>query len=153
MDLQGAELLALQSAGALLDKVRYIYTEVSHRPIYKGQCLFDDVDAFLTARGFRLCTKIDRTRWQQDAIYENTRELIDVMIPLGPNDQDIMDFSVRSVRGCDSDVRNIYLVGAKQSRYCGGAFHRRTEFPFDIDTVRQTFGSHRSSRAGICSSS
>src|SRR5579863_4424267 len=31
MDLQGAELLALQSAGSLLDKTRYIYTEVSHR--------------------------------------------------------------------------------------------------------------------------
>jgi len=73
MDLQGAELLALQSAGTLLDKVRYIYTEVSHRPIYSGQCLFDDVDAFLTARGFRLRTKIDRSRWQQDIIYENTR--------------------------------------------------------------------------------
>jgi len=73
MDLQGAELLALQSAGRLLDSVRYIYTEVSHRPIYKGQCLFDDVDAFLSARGFRLCTKINRDRWQQDLIYENMR--------------------------------------------------------------------------------
>src|SRR5262249_41488526 len=47
MDLQGAELIALQSAGRLLEKVRYIYTEVSHRPIYQGQCLFDDIDSFL----------------------------------------------------------------------------------------------------------
>jgi FkbM family methyltransferase len=74
MDLQGAELLALQSAGELLDKVRYIYTEVSHRPIYDGQCLFDDVDAFLVTNGFRVCTKIDRTRWQQNLIYENERQ-------------------------------------------------------------------------------
>jgi FkbM family methyltransferase len=74
MDLQGAELLALKSAGPLLDTVRYIYTEVSHRPIYHGQCLFDDVDALLTARQFRRCTKINRERWQQDIIYENARE-------------------------------------------------------------------------------
>jgi FkbM family methyltransferase len=73
MDLQGAELLALQSAGALLNKVRYIYTEVSHQPIYHGQCLFDDVDEFLMTSGFKICTKIDRTRWQQDLIYENER--------------------------------------------------------------------------------
>ena len=31
IDLQGAELLALQSAGGLLEKTRYIYIEVSHR--------------------------------------------------------------------------------------------------------------------------
>lgn len=73
MDLQGAELLALQSAGALLDETRYIYTEVSHRAIYTGQCLFDEVDAFLKGRGFRCCTTINRDRWQQDLIYENMR--------------------------------------------------------------------------------
>jgi FkbM family methyltransferase len=79
MDLQGAELLALQSAGRLLDKLRYIYTEVSHRPIYEGQCLFDDIDVFLTARGFRLCTKINRERWQQNLIYENMRTPLDAL--------------------------------------------------------------------------
>jgi FkbM family methyltransferase len=73
MDLQGAELLALQSAGALIEKTRYIFTEVSYRPIYRGQCLFDEVDTFLEARGFRCCTTINRNRWQQDVIYENTR--------------------------------------------------------------------------------
>jgi FkbM family methyltransferase len=73
MDLQGAELLALESAGALLETVRYIYTEVSHRALYRGQCLFDDVDAFLLARGFRRCSKVNRERWQQDIIYENGR--------------------------------------------------------------------------------
>ena len=146
MDLQGAELLALQSAGALLDKVRYIYTEVSHRPIYDGQCLFDDLDAFLTARGFRRCTKIDRTRWQQDAIYENTRQLIDVMIPLGPNDQDTVELSVRAVRSFVRDVRHIYLVGAENPNIGGVRFIDEKAFPFDIDGVRQSLGSHE--RAG-----
>jgi FkbM family methyltransferase len=75
MDLQGAELIALQSAGAILDSVRYIYTEVSHRPIYAGQCLFDEVESFLTSAGFERCTRIDRERWQQDAIYVHQREL------------------------------------------------------------------------------
>jgi len=75
MDLQGAELIALQSAGPILDSVRYIYTEVSHRPIYTGQCLFDEVESFLTSAGFVRCTRIDTERWQQDAIYVHQREL------------------------------------------------------------------------------
>jgi FkbM family methyltransferase len=135
MDLQGAELLALQSAGALLDKVRYIYTEVSHRPIYDGQCLFDDVDAFLTTHGFKLCTKVDRNRWQQDLIYENTRELIDVMIPLGPNDQDTVDLSVRAVRSFVRDVRHIYLVSAQDPQIEGVRFFAEEAFPFTIDSI------------------
>ena len=145
MDLQGAELLALQSAGALLDKVRYIYTEVSHRPIYKDQCLFDDVEAFLTARGFRRCTTIDPARWQQDAIYENTRELLDVVIPLGSDDLDIIDFSVRSVRDHVKDVRNIYLVSASNRGIAGTRFIDERNFPFDIDAVRQMLGAREQS--------
>lgn len=75
MDLQGAELLALGSGGDLLDKVRFIYTEVTHKPIYHGQCMFDEVEAFMIARGFRRITGIDRARWQQDVIYQNARRL------------------------------------------------------------------------------
>jgi FkbM family methyltransferase len=146
MDLQGAELLALQSAGLLLEKVQYIYTEVSLRAIYDGQCLFDDVDAYLTARGFTLCTKIDRGRWQQDVIYENKRKLIDVMIPLGRSDQDFVDVSVRSVRNCVKDVRHIYLVSAEDPNIEGVKFLDEQAFPFHIDAVRQALGSHE--RAG-----
>jgi FkbM family methyltransferase len=83
MDLQGAELLALQSAGPFLDSVRYIYTEVSHRAIYAGQCMFDDVEAFLISRGFKRCTQVDRERWQQDAIYVNTRHAAGIAVPAG----------------------------------------------------------------------
>jgi FkbM family methyltransferase len=85
MDLQGAELLALQSAGTFLDSVRYIYTEVSHRAIYAGQCLFDDVETFLTSRGFARCTQIDRERWQQDAIYVNQRNGAGMAVSERPN--------------------------------------------------------------------
>lgn len=143
MDLQGAELLALQSAGVLLDKVRYIFTEVSHRPIYNGQCLFADIDAYLTAHGFRLCTKIDRNRWQQDVIYENTRELIDVVIPLGPNDHDTVDISVRSVRRFVRNVRRVYLVSAEDPNVGGAHFIAEQTFPFCVNDIHQILGSHR----------
>ena len=75
MDLQGAELIALQSAGDLLDGVRYIHVEVSFKPLYVEQALFDDVDRFLRTKGFRLCSMIDPTAWQQNVIYENGRHL------------------------------------------------------------------------------
>ena len=146
MDLQGAELLALDSAGRLLDRVRYIYTEVSHRSIYEGQCLFDDVDAFLTARGFRLCTKINRDRWQQDLIYENTRPLIDVFISTNGQDTELLDLTVQSVRKFVANVRNIYVTCACNpvdgTRYLDPA-----SFPFDMKAITAALGSNANAPA------
>ena len=141
MDLQGAELLALQSAGGLLARTRYIYTEVSHRALYQGQCLFDDVDKFLKARGFRCCTTIDRNRWQQDLIYENTRHLIDAMIPLGPDERDTVELSVRSVRTLVADVRHIYLVCAEDPGIPGVRYVDERSFAFDKTAVERSIGS------------
>lgn len=140
MDLQGAELLALESAGAFLDKVRYIYTEVSHRPIYKGQCLFEDVEAFLTSRGFRRRTAIDRSRWQQDAIYENTRELIDVVIPSVAADRRMAGLAARAARKFAGDVRHVYVVGAEDPGIAGTRFIDEKTFPFDPAEIRQHVG-------------
>lgn len=141
MDLQGAELLALQSAGEFLDRVRYIYTEVSHRSIYKGQCLFDDVDALLTARGFRRCTRVDRSRWQQDIIYENTRELIDLFIPLDAVGMDTIDLSVRSAREHVKNVRHLFLVGSERVDIPGSRFIDEKRFPFDVNSLSRALGS------------
>lgn len=135
MDLQGAELLALKSAGPLLDKVRYIYTEVSHRPLYSGQCMFDDIESYLTARGFRRLTAIDRQRWQQDAIYENARDLIDVMVPFTREDSATADISVRSIRSFVGDVRHIFLVGDENPRIDGTRFMEERSFPFDAASI------------------
>ncbi len=136
MDLQGAELLALESAGALLERTRYVYTEVSHRPIYQGQCLFDDVDAFLKARGFRCCSTVDRNNWQQDLIYENVRHLIDVMIPFEPQDRDTLEFSVRSVRSFVRNLRHVYLLGAENPSIVGVRHIDTQLFPFDKRTIQ-----------------
>ena len=130
LDLQGAELLAFESAGALLDRVRYIHTEVSFRPIYKGQCLFDDIDAFLTGRGFKRCTEIEPERWQQDLIYENTREFIDAVVPVGSADREIVEFSVRSVRSFVRDVRQIFVVGDEDPAIADAQFVHE-QFPFN----------------------
>ena len=54
MDLQGAELKALQSLGSLLDTVQIIHTELEMNPMYEGQCLFSYVNEYLTNNGFYL---------------------------------------------------------------------------------------------------
>lgn len=54
MDLQGAELKALKSMGKILDTVQIIHTELEMNPMYDGQCLFSDVNDFLTNNGFDL---------------------------------------------------------------------------------------------------
>ena len=141
IDLQGAELLAFESAGSLLEKVRYIYTEVSFRPIYHGQCLFDDVDAFLTARGFRRCTEILPERWQQDVIYENTRTLLDAAIPFAQNqDRQALDVSVRSIRSSVQDIRQVYLVGTEDPAIEGTIFFDERNFPFNHDSLAEAPG-------------
>lgn len=52
MDLQGAELKALESMGSVLDTVQVIHTELEMNPMYEGQCLFKDVNVFLQDKGF-----------------------------------------------------------------------------------------------------
>ncbi len=53
LDVQGAELDVLRGAGHLLHDVLVIQTEVEFVPLYKGQPLFADIDAFLRASGFQ----------------------------------------------------------------------------------------------------
>jgi len=145
LDLQGAELLALQSAGVLLEKTRYVYTEVSHRSIYLGQCLFDDVDAFLKQRGFRCCSTVDRQNWQQDLIYENTRYLIDALVPVGPEDAETLEFSVRSIRTFVRNLRHIYVLSAQDPEIPGVRYIDERVFPFDKEAVQRVTGSARRS--------
>lgn len=61
MDLQGAEVMALNGFGSKLSQVDLIHIEVSFRPMYVGQALFGDVHAFLS-RDFEL-VHIELGRW------------------------------------------------------------------------------------------
>ena len=54
IDTQGAELLVLKGAVAVLPRVRMIWAEVSFRALYDGSALFADVHGFLAEQGFRL---------------------------------------------------------------------------------------------------
>ena len=54
MDIQGAELDVLQGGEETLGAVLALVTEVEFVPLYKGQPLFADVDAFLRERSFML---------------------------------------------------------------------------------------------------
>ena len=52
MDIQGAELDVLQGAARVLQDVVAIVSEVEFVPLYVGQPLYGDVDAFLREQGF-----------------------------------------------------------------------------------------------------
>jgi FkbM family methyltransferase len=54
LDIQGAELLALQNAQERLKQTLVIHTEVCFLPMYVGQPLFTDIDLFLRGQGFVL---------------------------------------------------------------------------------------------------
>jgi FkbM family methyltransferase len=69
LDIQGAELMALKSAGAILQNVDVIYTEVNYEQVYKGCPHIYEIDNYLAKFGFARCiTSLTREGWG-DAVY------------------------------------------------------------------------------------
>ena len=73
MDLQGAELKALQSLGPLLETVQIIHTELEMNPMYEGKCLFRDVNEFLSDNGFDLEYGNTNVQFGANFIFTNQR--------------------------------------------------------------------------------
>jgi FkbM family methyltransferase len=69
LDIQGAELMALQGAGDILHDIDYIYTEVNTAELYEGCCLIEDIDTYLSKYNFkRVLTEMTQYGWG-DAFY------------------------------------------------------------------------------------
>ena len=69
IDIQGAELFALQGATNWLRYVDAINTEVNYEELYEGCVLIDELDEFLDRNGFqRVATKTPSISWG-DAFY------------------------------------------------------------------------------------
>jgi len=69
MDIQGAELMALQSAGDALAKIKIIHTEVEFMEIYQNQPLFADIKKYLNEHGFLLYGFTYFGRYFGDAVF------------------------------------------------------------------------------------
>jgi FkbM family methyltransferase len=64
MDIQGAELLAMQGMKNNLHKFKYIYLEVNRRELYEGCALEKDIDKFLRRYHFKSVeSKMKRQGW------------------------------------------------------------------------------------------
>jgi FkbM family methyltransferase len=59
IDLQGAELLALNGAHETLNLCKYIYIEVSDGQVYKNGAQWRDVKKFLEKKNFRAASDLD----------------------------------------------------------------------------------------------
>ena len=69
LDLQGAELLALQGSSDILPYIDYIYTEVNEKELYENCALLPQLDEYLQKFGFkRTQTKMTQYGWG-DALY------------------------------------------------------------------------------------
>ncbi|TGW15477.1 FkbM family methyltransferase [bacterium NHP-B] len=69
LDIQGAELMALEGATHTLKDIDAIVTEVSCTELYKGCALIEDLDAFLLNQGFRRVNTIVNMFSWGDALY------------------------------------------------------------------------------------
>lgn len=75
MDIQGAELLALESLGTEIENVKLIHTEINFIEIYSGQPLFKDVYKILHDNGFHLIGFTFFCNYFGDAVFVNTNIL------------------------------------------------------------------------------
>jgi len=74
IDTQGSELEILQGGENLLKTVRCIDIEVEFNPIYEGQGLFFEVDAYLRVQGFQLWRLANLVHYSQGAKEIDTGE-------------------------------------------------------------------------------
>lgn len=73
IDIQGVELLALKGCGDLLNKIKYIYTEVNSAHLYKDCSLITEIDEYLLSYNFiRTETSMTPFEWG-DALYTKKR--------------------------------------------------------------------------------
>jgi len=77
IDVQGHELGVLSGASALLEKIRWVYVEVSLAELYEGQALATEVFDALSASGYALSDLSTPVRRrgrtvQVDALFERT---------------------------------------------------------------------------------
>lgn len=139
MDLQGAELLALKGLGDFIGNVQYIYTEVSHKAIYENQVMFAELNEFINQNGLYPKIQPKMTGWQEDVIYER-REMFDIIIPVGPNDLDIIrqqiPYTLKNIIG----RRRVYLITCINDLEVPGCITiSEARFPFDKTVIHQIF--------------
>ena len=69
IDIQGAELIALDGAGDLINNIDYIYAEINEKELYDGCANIEIFDLFLKQKGFkRVKTEMTTYGWG-DALY------------------------------------------------------------------------------------
>jgi len=113
MDLQGAELIALKGLGDYLDRVKCIYTEVSHKEIYTGQVMYEELNYFMISNKFKLSNKLSMRGWQEDALYVKNIEHInefDIVIPIGPDEIESIKEQIKYTKKNVIGYRNIYII-------------------------------------------
>ena len=139
MDLQGAELLALKGLGNLLKQVKYMHIEVSHGEMYSGQVMFDELNDYIISNNFSIKNKLNMNVWQEDAIYENN--LFDIVIPIGPNDIDVVKTQLEYTKKNIVGYRNIYIICYDETLQIDGCISIPEKiFPFSIETVAEYHG-------------
>jgi FkbM family methyltransferase len=71
LDLQGAELIALQGMEKTLqDDIKWVYTEVNYKELYEGCALMEDISKYLAKFGFEVFRVCDTNCGWGDAIYK-----------------------------------------------------------------------------------
>lgn len=117
MDLQGAELLALKGLGDFLRNVKYIHTEVSHKAIYTGQVLYNELNNFVVSNGFELKNRLNFNCWQEDAVYFKKNNYAMITFCGGENYKNKMKIGIDSKRKYCAKNNIDFILDDENSSY------------------------------------
>ena len=76
LDVQGAELLVLKGATALIPKLTYVYAEVNKEELYEGGVLLPEIDSFLENYGFTRILTSRIINGFGEALYKRTPHVL-----------------------------------------------------------------------------
>jgi FkbM family methyltransferase len=139
MDLQGAELLALKGLSDSLKYVQYMHIEISHKEMYTGQVLFNELNTYILSYGFSIKNKLSLSGWQEDAIYESS--CFDIVIPVGPNDVSVIENQIKYTKQNIIGYRNIYIIHCDPTiKIEGCSIIPESLFPFSMQNVIEYHG-------------
>jgi FkbM family methyltransferase len=122
IDIQGAELEAMQSAPNLLSQLLAIRSEVEFAPLYQDQPLFADVDAELRAKGFMLARFPQLHAWRRGTKVRNDRRASGP-VPLSEGQLihgDVLYFRRPELMAADTETQQDRLIALALIAYAYG---------------------------------
>ncbi len=132
MDIQGAELMALEGAAEHLEKIGIIHSEVSFFDIYENQPRFELLKKFLNQKGFDAVEFTHFGAYSADCIFVNRRLSMPWLRKMTFRMRNHFILNLQQLRGYKMRLQQLLHSGFSQ-RYWFWTFLKKRSFKFALE--------------------